>query len=54
MHWTPDGAQAMLDVRSVHVDAEWENYQKYRIARETQELYPHRHLVEGTEYQLAC
>ncbi len=54
MHWTPDGAQAMLDVRSVHVDGEWENYQKYRIARETQELYPHRYLVEGVQYQLAC
>lgn len=54
MHWTPDGAQAMLDVRSVHVEGEWENYQKYRIARETRELYPNRYLVEGPQYHLAC
>jgi hypothetical protein len=54
MHWTPEGAQAMLDVRSVHVDGEWANYQQYRIARETQELYPHRYLAAGPEYQLAC
>jgi len=54
MHWTPEGAQAMLDVRSVHVDGAWENYQQYRIARETQELYPHHYLVAGPKYQLAC
>ncbi len=54
MHWTPPGAQAMLDVRSVHVDGAWESYQTYRIERETRELYPHRYLVEGTHYALAC
>jgi hypothetical protein len=53
MHWTPVGAQAMLDVRSVHVDGEWEEYQKYRIRLERQEQYPHRHLVEGPQYALA-
>jgi hypothetical protein len=31
MHWTPNGAQAMLDVRSIHVSDEWEQYQEYRI-----------------------
>jgi hypothetical protein len=54
MHWTPKGAQAMLDVRSVQVDGDWDGYQTYRIERETRELYPHRYLVEGTQYTLAC
>jgi hypothetical protein len=54
MHWTPPGAQAMLDVRSVFVDGCWEEYQAYRIRREAQQLYPYRHLVEGPEYVLAC
>jgi hypothetical protein len=54
MHWTPEGAQAMLDVRSAYVDGEWDSYQAYRIRRETQKLYPHRHLVEGTNYAMAC
>jgi hypothetical protein len=54
MHWTPAGAQAMLDVRSVHVDDVWDEYQHYRIARELAKLYPHRQLVEGPHYQLAC
>jgi hypothetical protein len=53
MHWTPAGAQAMLDVRSVHIDADWEGYTNYRIARETAKLYPHRSLVEGIQYGLA-
>jgi hypothetical protein len=54
MHWTPSGAQAMLDVRSVHLDGEWDAYQAYRIQRETAQLYPHRHLVEGSQYAMAC
>jgi hypothetical protein len=54
MHWTPAGAQAMLDVRSMHVDGDWESYQAYRIQRELRELYPNRSLVEGTQYQMAC
>ncbi len=49
MHWTPTGAQAMLDVRSTYVNGDWEEYQAYRIHRETQRLYPHRHLVEGPQ-----
>jgi len=52
MHWTPTGAQAMLDVRSTYVNEDWEEYQSYRIRRETQRLYPHRHLVEGPQFCL--
>jgi hypothetical protein len=54
MHWTPDGAQAMLDVRSIYVDGAWDDYHTYRIDRETRQLYPHRYLVEGTCYAIAC
>ena len=53
MHGTPEGAQAMLDVRSTYVNGDWEEYQAYRVARETARLYPHRQLVEGTQYWLA-
>jgi hypothetical protein len=54
MHWTPAGAQAMLDVRSTYVNGDWEEYQAYRIKRETQRLYPHRHLVEGPQFCMAA
>jgi hypothetical protein len=45
MHWTIEGAQAMLDLRSVHIGGHWEAYQTYRIERETKRLYPYRQLV---------
>jgi hypothetical protein len=45
MHWTLEGAQAMLDMRSTYVNGDWEEYQAYRIERETRRLYPHRQLV---------
>jgi hypothetical protein len=45
MHWTILGAQAMLDVRSIHVSGLWEEYQEYRIAGEIERLYPHRTVV---------
>jgi hypothetical protein len=54
MHWTPAGAQAMLDVRSTYVNGDWEEYQAYRIQRETQRLYPHRSLVEGPQFCMAA
>ena len=54
MHWTLAGAQAMLEVRSTYVNRDWEEYQAYRIDRETQRLYPHRHLVEGPQFCMAA
>jgi len=53
MHWTMEGAQAMLQVRSVYVNGDWEVYQEYRIDCETERLYPFRELVNGDKYRLA-
>jgi hypothetical protein len=47
MHWTPAGAQAMLDLRSVWISGQWEAFEQERIARETARLYPHQNLVAG-------
>jgi hypothetical protein len=54
MHRTPVGAQALLDVRSTYVNGDWEDYQTYRINRETQRVYPHRDLVEGPQLCMAA
>ncbi len=54
MHWTREGAQAMLDVRSIHVNGDWDRYQTFRIECETKKLYPWRELVEGAQYSLAA
>ena len=43
----------MLDLRSTYVNGDWEEYQVYRIRRETQRLYPHRDLVEGSQFCMA-
>lgn len=50
MHWTLNGAQAMLDVRSVWIGNQWEAFQKHRIEVETERLYPHRNLVAGEAF----
>jgi hypothetical protein len=54
MHWRPAGAQAMLDVRSVWINDDWESYQAYRIKRETHRLYPHRAVLQEVEYKLVA
>jgi hypothetical protein len=50
MHWTPEGAQAMLDLRSVWIGGQWPGFQEQRIEHETQRLYPHRELVAGEAF----
>ena len=54
MHWTAAGAQAMLDVRSVHVNGDWEAYQTYRIEGECHHLYPDRSYFQNISFQLAA
>ena len=50
MHWTLEGAQAMLEVRSVWVNWRWGAYQAYRIEREVERLYPYRELVANEPF----
>jgi hypothetical protein len=49
MRWTIESAQAMLDVRSTYLNGDWDDFMRYRIAQETQRLYPYRALVEPSE-----
>ena len=46
MRWTIERAQAMLDMRSTYLNGDWDDFMRYRIAQETQRLYPHRELGE--------
>jgi hypothetical protein len=50
MHWTVEGAQAMLDLRSVWIGSQWQAFQEQRIEHETARLYPHRHHVAGETF----
>ncbi len=53
MHWSKEGAQAMLDVRSEFLNGDWEGFLNFRIEQETNRLYPHREVLEGTSWPLA-
>ena len=54
MHWTPTGAQAMLDLRSVWLNGDWETYQEQYRQRETARLYPHGSVLEGIRFTMAA
>ena len=45
MRWPIENAQAMLDMRRPSLNGDWDDFRRYRIAQETQRLYPHRALV---------
>jgi hypothetical protein len=50
MHWTAEGTEAMLDLRSVWIAGQWEAFQKHRMERDRERLYPHRDLVAGEAF----
>ena len=48
MRWVRDGAQAMLNLRSLWINGEWDDYQKYYVNTELDRLYPDRKpLIKG-------
>jgi hypothetical protein len=54
MSWIKVGAQAMLDLRSIHLNGQWEAYNAYRIAQDTKRLHSHRILLKALEWPLAA
>lgn len=53
MSWKQPGAQAMLELRSVALNGDWDEFQSFYRQSECNALYPHRHLVEGLAWPLA-
>ena len=39
MRWTVDGAQAMLHVRALYLNDQWEDFLAFRAAQEQSRLY---------------
>ena len=39
MRWTVEGAQAMLHVRALYLNDQWEEFQEYRVEQEQARLY---------------
>jgi hypothetical protein len=46
MNWTIPGAEAMLELRCIYLTEQWDAFIEFRIARETQRLYPYCTLGE--------
>jgi hypothetical protein len=53
MSWTRPGAQAMLNLRAIWTCDQWDEFEKYRIERETDRLYPYREALNILEWSLA-
>ena len=53
MRWQTPGAQAMLDLRAVYLNGQWERFNADRIDAECRKLYPHRPAVQS-QWSLAA
>ena len=54
MSWTPTGAQALLHLRAIATSQQWETYESYRVAKETDRLYPYRSHLNTLEWPMAA
>jgi hypothetical protein len=53
MRWKVPGAQAMLHLRAIYTNGDWEAFQEFRVSSETVRLYPHAGAVSGATWPLA-
>ncbi len=54
MRWTVEGAQAMLSLRTTRINGQWKEFQKYRIRRDRQRLYPRYKWLKQATWPLAA
>lgn len=54
MRWTVPGAQAMLQLRTISANGDWEAFQAFRIGQENSRLYPHREAVDRLPRPIAA
>ena len=47
MRWRTVGAQAMLDLRSVFLNGDWDAFQQHRIEKDHRKLYPYKKIIES-------
>jgi hypothetical protein len=45
MRWRVPGAQAMLDLRAVYINGDWDRFQQHRTEQERRRLYPYRRQI---------
>ncbi len=52
MRWTVPGAHAMLKLRCVSINGQWDAFTQFRIQRENQRLYPQAKLFDNAQWPL--
>jgi hypothetical protein len=50
MRWQVPGAQAMLNLRTIHTNGDWTAFQDFRIALETDWLYSNTKAFAAKEW----
>jgi hypothetical protein len=53
MRWKLPGAQAMLHLRTIYTNGDWEAFQQFRVEAETERLYPHTTAVAAVDWPFA-
>jgi len=53
MRWRVPGAQAMLNLRAVYINGDWDQFQNHRIKEERSRLYPYLPLVRREHKKVA-
>ena len=46
MRWRVPGAKAILKLRGVYLNDDWESFQLFRIESNCRELYPYRDFIQ--------
>ena len=54
MRWKVPGAHAMLQLRAVSANGDWDALQAFRIQQENSRLYPHKDVVEAIPWPIAA
>ena len=54
MRWKVPGAQAMLELRTVYANGDWDAFQAYRVEHENKRLYPHAEVLEQVPWPIAA
>jgi hypothetical protein len=54
MSWVRQGAQAMLELRCIHLTDQWEAFVGFRVECETQRLYPYRDTLKSLSWTVAA
>ena len=53
MRWWVQGAQAMLDLRAIYLNDQWDDFNRHRVDQEQQCLYHYRLTLQAEWKQAA-